>query len=92
MKNNLRDSRFAIFRHALREQLGYRADLLADDSILINSSTFSPAQRFNTLQGAIDHFARFMPDSLNEGTERHAETQRARAEHDRAKIELLTGA
>ena len=58
--------RFVKFRHALRQQLGNFCEQLPDGRIVVYANEFSPTQTLRSLQAAIDHYARYMPDDLKQ--------------------------
>jgi hypothetical protein len=57
-------TRFVRFQIAMKQQLGMNCQLLANGGVMIGKNEFSPAQTFHSLQAAIDHFARHMPQDL----------------------------
>ena len=60
----MRLQRFNQFKVSLAHELGMKAHLLADQSVLIARTEFSPEKRLRTVQEAIDTFARYMPEEL----------------------------
>jgi len=57
--------RFSLFKKHLKHELGDTAMMLADgETVIILKNEFSPQQSFRTIQQAIDHFSRYMPDEL----------------------------
>ena len=59
-------NRFNQFKRALAAELGNRATLCEDGQVIVWADEFNETKTFWTLQRAIDHFARFMPDSLKQ--------------------------
>ena len=58
-------SRFNQFKSALLDAIGYRAIMEANERItVIDTYSNSVVETFTTLQRAIDHYARFMPDEI----------------------------
>ncbi len=61
--DDMKKKRFNEFRRTIQNQLGYNADLLADDSIVICDAGHI-VNRFHSLQAAIDRYARHMPENF----------------------------
>ena len=59
-------NRFNRFKLALAGELGNRATLTEDGQVIVWADEFNETKTFRSLQRAIDHFARFMPESLKQ--------------------------
>lgn len=51
-----RNKRFETFKSALAFEIGDKAILAHDESVIVLANEFSGQRMFNTLQQAIDHF------------------------------------
>lgn len=57
-------TRFERLKSAIWQAVMHRAELLADGSVLVMDGCSTRPEKYRSVQAAIDHYARYLPDDL----------------------------